>query len=79
MATEKFLIDASRLKEKITEWYDYGSGLERSILKDVLDLIDQEAADGINIRCGDKYMKSIEELVAEFTQPHICSMEVKNG
>ena len=57
MANEKILADVSRIREQITEWYDYGSGLERSVLKDVLDLIDKEAADSITSRCGGKPVK----------------------
>ena len=77
MAEEKILVDVRRIREQITEWYYHGSGLERSILKDVLDLLDKEAADGITIRVGDKYVTSMKELVAEFTQPKVCSMEVR--
>lgn len=42
MANEKILVDVIRIREQITEWYNHGSGLERSVLKDVLDLLDKE-------------------------------------
>lgn len=77
MANEKILVDVRRIREQITEWYNHGSGLERSILKDVLDLLDKEAEDGIAIRVGDKYVSGMRQLVAELKQPRVCSMEVR--
>lgn len=71
MADEKILVDVRRIRKQITEWYNHGSGLERSILKDVLDLLDKEAADGITIWGGDEYVASLKQV----TMPRELNME----
>lgn len=71
MADEKILVDVRRIREQIAEWYYHGSGLERSILKDVLDLLDKEAADGITIRVGYESVASPKQV----TLPRIWSSE----
>ena len=72
MADEKILVDVRRIREQIAKWYDHGSGLERSILKDVLDLLDKEAAGGIIIWDGDEYVASLKQV----TMPRALNMKM---